>query len=315
VKSIDELLLGGEIRYSRADVIAKAGVGEEFTERLWRALGFAEVPDGQVAFTDGDVAALARIKDRLADDRLDEDTIIQLVRAVGQTTARLAEWQTSLMIGHLFDPADPDAVDDDTVAMLEASLADMEPLLVHAWRRQLAAAANRALTTSASGPQVPAVVGFADMVSFTRLSRDLADAELAAVVERFEAVSSDIVAGAGGRLVKTLGDEVLFTAESPVQGAEIALEISTAAGSEPDSPDVRAGVAYGPVLPLMGDVFGTTVNLASRLTSMARRGTVLVDERLAAELITHSGAFELVRIVRRPARGLGVIQPYVLRRR
>jgi adenylate cyclase len=76
---------------------------------------------------------------------------------------------------------------------------------------------------------------------------------------------------------------------------------------------VRVGMAYGPVLPLMGDVFGTTVNLASRLTAMARPGTALVDAGLATEL-RDDGAYELARIARRRVRGLGVVQPYVLRR-
>jgi adenylate cyclase len=68
------------------------------------------------------------------------------------------------------------------------------------------------------------------------------------------------------------------------------------------------------VLPLMGDVFGTTVNLAARLTSIARPGSVLIDAGLAAELGGATG-YQVQRLVRRPARGLGLIQPYVLRRR
>jgi adenylate cyclase len=72
-------------------------------------------------------------------------------------------------------------------------------------------------------------------------------------------------------------------------------------------------MAYGPVLPLRGDVFGTTVNLASRLTTMAHPGSALVDAGLAAEL-RDDDAYDLTRINRRRAHGLGVVQPYVLRR-
>ncbi|MFD0537852.1 adenylate/guanylate cyclase domain-containing protein [Actinomadura luteofluorescens] len=156
-------------------------------------------------------------------------------------------------------------------------------------------------------------VGFADMVSFTQVSRELEEIELARVVEWFEETAADIIASCGGRLVKTLGDEVLFSAGTPEIGAEIALTVAAAIQDETEVPDVRVGVAHGPVLPLMGDVFGTTVNLAARLTSLARPGAVVIDAELAACLEKAPG-YEVTRIVKRPVRGLGIIQPYVLRR-
>ena len=76
---------------------------------------------------------------------------------------------------------------------------------------------------------------------------------------------------------------------------------------------LRVGVAYGPVLALLGDVFGTTVNRASRLTSFARPGTVLIDEALAAQLKDEEG-FQVVAVRARHAHGLGQLQPYALRR-
>jgi adenylate cyclase len=77
-------------------------------------------------------------------------------------------------------------------------------------------------------------------------------------------------------------------------------------------PDVRVGVAYGPVVPLMGDLFGTTVNLAARLTAIARPGTIIVDSELADGLVDVPDV-EVGRLRRRPARGIGFVQPYVLR--
>jgi adenylate cyclase len=151
------------------------------------------------------------------------------------------------------------------------------------------------------------------MVSFTQMSRELTEPELARVVERFEETAADVVASRGGRLVKTLGDEVLFSADSPRLGGEIALSIAEAIKDETEMPDVRVGVAYGPVLPMRGDIFGTTVNLAARLTSIARPGSVVIDAELAGEL-EGCEDYTVTRIVRRPARGLGIIQPYVLRR-
>jgi adenylate cyclase len=231
--------------------------------------------------------------------------------------ARLAKWQVDILIEALTDPLEP----PDSAALrlimdnAETHIAELEPLLVHAWRRQLAAAGTRLLASQDSGElKSRAAVGFADLVAFTRTSRDLDERELARLVERFEVTASDVVAEHGGRLVKTLGDEVLFSADTARSGAEIGLSVAEAVREDAGIPDVRVGMAYGPVLPLRGDVFGTTVNLASRLTEMARPGTALVDAGLAAEL-RDDDAYALSRITRRRAHGLGVIQPYVLRRR
>lgn len=317
-RQIEELLLGGPLRYNRRETIKLAGVSEEFTFRLWRAFGFPHLSDDTVAFTEGDVTALVRIKELLDKGALDEDIIMRMVRAAGQTMARLAEWQVDIIVGALTDPLEPPAEDavSSVVEAAESHISDLEPLIVHAWRRQLAAAGTRALTASAGDAtpgRVHVAVGFADMVAFTQLSRQLDEHDLARLVERFEETCADVIAEHGGRLVKTLGDEVLFSAETPRTAVEIGLRIGAAvAGTE--VPDVRVGLAYGPVLPLMGDIFGTTVNLAARLTSMARPGTVLVDTGIADEL-TGDPAYELIRIVRRPVRGLGIVQPYALRLR
>ena len=319
LRQIEELLLGGELRFTRVDAIELAGVSEEFTQRLWRALGFPHLADETVAFTEEDVAALVQVAELRQAGVLDEEIVLRMVRAVGQTMARLAKWQIDILVGALTDPLEPPA--PETVQLIlenaESHIADLEPLLVHAWRRQLAAAGTRVLAAAASDDASPGrvrtAVGFADLVAFTRTSRDLDERGLAQLVERFEEAASDVIAEHGGRLVKTLGDEVLFSTETPRLGAEIGLCIAEVVRDDGEIPDVRVGMAYGPVLPLMGDVFGTTVNLASRLTAMARPGTALVDAGMAGEL-RGDDAYGLARIARQRVRGLGTVQPYVLRR-
>lgn len=297
------------------------GVSMEFAERLWRAFGYPQPADDAIAFTEGDISALLRIRKLMDAGVFDEDHVIRMVRAVGQTMARLAEWQVGILVGDFAEVQDspsPESV-RAIVELVETHIGDLEPLIAHAWRRQLAASGARAMTlTVAEDEAVPIrthlVVGFADMVSFTQTSRRMDEGGLARMVESFEETTADLIAAKGGRLVKTLGDEVLFSAEAARAGCEIALGIGEAVAAHANIPDVRVGVAYGPVLPLMGDVFGTTVNLAARLTSIARPGSVLIDAGLAAELDGSAG-YEVQRLVRRPARGLGLIQPYVLRRR
>ncbi|MGR6923800.1 adenylate/guanylate cyclase domain-containing protein [[Actinomadura] parvosata] len=309
-EEIERLLVGLPPRYTRAEVAAKSGVPQELAERIWRALGFAQRADDAVAFTEADVDALRRVRSMLDGGLLDEPTVIRMARALGQTTARLAQWQAEIMIGTMLPP---EPSEDDLATVLDTArglMPDFEHVLIHVWRAQLAAAGTRLLAIADVNDEpvptrVAMAVGFADLVSFTRRSRELGEKELAELVEGFEARASDVVAGHGARLVKTLGDEVLFTAQEPGQAAAIALDLV-------ETEELRIGMAYGPVLPMMGDVFGTTVNLAARLTAIARPGTILVDEALAAGL--DGGPYEPHRIRRRPARGLGVVQPYVLRR-
>ena len=169
--------------------------------------------------------------------------------------------------------------------LAERLLPEIEPLLVHVWRLQLAATVDRVVDDDATlVDAVHLTVGFADLVGFTRLSRRLEQRELAAVVERFEQGALDLVTAAGARLVKTLGDEVLLIAERPLSAVDAGLALVDAFVEDEQVPELRVGLATGLVISRMGDVFGTTVNLASRLTSLARPGTVLVDKTTAEEI-------------------------------
>ena len=121
-------------------------------------------------------------------------------------------------------------------------------------------------------------VCFVDIVGYTTQSRSLDGPELVEWVDRFEQDTTTLVVDRAGQVIKTIGDEVLFTVSDPVAAVEIALAL-TARGDDPDDPfpAVRAGIAHGAVVRRLGDVFGSTVNAASRLTSAARPGCVLVD--------------------------------------
>ncbi|TDB74840.1 adenylate/guanylate cyclase domain-containing protein, partial [Actinomadura sp. KC216] len=291
---IEETLLGGPLRYTRKEVEALAGVPDDYARRIWQALGFPTPPDDEVAFTDGDVAALREIKDLLGSDLVDEDMVLQLARAVGQTMGRLASWLGDVWLQRLGELPSDEPLTPELVTAALAATEELRPaferLLLHGWRRQLTAAGMRAAATTASAQADPAAgiahlaVGFADVVSFTRLSRRLDGDALAAFIERFEVTTAEIVAEHGGRIVKTLGDEVLFVASDPRSAAEIALRIAERFNEDPDFPKVRVGLAYGEVIQRLGDVFGTPVNLAARLTATAYPGTVLIDTTLASTL-------------------------------
>jgi adenylate cyclase len=156
-------------------------------------------------------------------------------------------------------------------------------------------------------------VGFADLSRFTSLSNGLDDSALGHLVEDFESRCTDIVTARGGRIVKTLGDAVLFVADAPDAGTRIGLELVGQIARRPDIPDVKVGLASGSVLNRLGDVFGPPVNLAARLTHVARSNRVLVDERTAAHL--DGDEFETRTLPPRPLRGFGNVSPVTVSRR
>jgi len=313
---LDALLLGAPRRYNREEAAELAGVPLERARLYWRALGFANTGSA-VAFTDADVEAMAHIARLVGDGTLTEDMAIGITRALGHTTARLASWQVDLVLDQLSAGTGLRSGLSVSEAYQTARtlLPELEQMLLHAWRRQLAASVDRVLSDDDTLVDASHVtVGFADLVGFTRLSRRLDQRDLAALVERFEQAGADLVTAAGARLVKTLGDEVLFIAETPGSAAEAALSLLEAFGGDESVPDLRIGLATGLVIARMGDVFGTTVNLASRLTSLARPGSAVVDVATAEDL-ADDARFETLALWRRPLRGLGLVEPHALRRR
>ncbi len=315
-EAIEARLLGGPRRYRRDEVAEAAGVPVEYARRLWRAVGFPDVGDVAVAFTDEDLAALRRLLRLVNGGVLDDELAVSVTRAMGHNAARLAEWLVDAMVEHLVDEQGSTVEEATRVAAetVTEHLDDLESLLVFVWRRQLAAVAGRALAGAARETVTGRLsVGFADLVSYTRLSQKLEERELAALVDRFGRRSADVIAGAHGRLVKTVGDEVLFVADDAADAALIGLELAEVMAEDPDLPDVRVGIATGTVLTRMGDVFGRTVNLASRLTALAAPGSVLVDSDTAQALDGHP-AFALDVQRTRAVRGMGLVRPGVVRR-
>jgi adenylate cyclase len=312
-QELERLLLGGPRRYTRREVAEKAGVSLERVTRLWRALGFATVPDDEVVFTDADIEAVRTAEGLVSSGLLDPRLEVPVTRAFGQHLSRLAEWQVHMLWSLLAENGE--STDDQQVARLVGRLLpDLERAQTFVWRRHLAAFAGRA-------PDMPEenlqrrreVAGFVDMVGYTRMTRQLDEAELSEVLERFEAIATEAVAEHHGRIVKMIGDEVLFVADSPGEAAEIALALVAAADGDDRVPAVRAGLAFGHILSRFGDVYGAVVNLASRLTTIARPGTVLVDRELATALGERAG------YVLRPGRPVSVrgysrLRPYTLRR-
>lgn len=311
---VEQILLGGRPKYTRAEVAERSGVSPERAKGFWRALGFATADDDAVVFTDGEVKALRIADELMRAGLLDPTQAVSTARMLGQHMSRLAESQVLVLRDVVI--ANPElAADERSLARLvERIVPDLEYLQTFVWRRHLAAYAGRALVTPDEDLEARhQVVGFADMVGFTTLTRRSSEGELVAVVDRFDALTAEVVAENHGRIVKMLGDEVLFVADTPDHGAEIALALLERAEADDQVPSLRAGLAYGRVLSRFGDIYGSVVNLASRLTSIARPSTVLIDRELARALEDHP---EYMVRHRRPVsvRGYARLRPSVLRR-
>ena len=307
---LTEAFLREPRRYTSHQVADMAGVPVYRARRFWRALGFANVADDALEFTDSDVDGLRTLLGMVSDGVYDEEHVLLMARSLGRATARLAESQAEL---------GADALDQAGVPLSERPRAwrrradrvmpDLARLLVYAWRRQLAASAHRLVEQETSAARL--AVGFADLVGFTRLSRQITETELAGLVDRFEGRSADVVTSGGGRIVKTLGDSVLFVSGKAHEAAEIGLRLIETHAKDKGMPQLRVGLAVGPVLGRMGDVFGTPVNLASRLTALAYPDTILAGPEMAEEL-EGDRAFELRPVSRLSVRGLGELVPFTL---
>ncbi|MEU1204993.1 adenylate/guanylate cyclase domain-containing protein [Nocardia sp. NPDC005825] len=317
---VEHSLLGGPRRYTRTQVAEMSGVPLERARKLWVALGFpAAATDDEVAFTDNDVAAVRAFAELNPATVTSEQSQIAAARTVGQAMARLAEWQADLInreIEEQLAAAGQAVTPELRREATTRAVTVLSELQDYAWQRHMAAALSR--THESDGATRHLLVGFADMVGYTRLSRHLDPDELTELLEAFETTTTEVITAHGGWVIKNVGDEVMFAAEKPRDGARIALEMHTAiarvAQTISEMPQIRVGLAYGPVLTRFGDLYGTVVNVAARLTGVARPGTVLVDDGAAAELDGDDAlALRHLRSVR--VKGIPRLRSHVVRER
>lgn len=280
---LDLGVLPGERRWTRDDVAARAGVPFSVASAFWRGLGFPDAPPGEKAFTDYDVAALKAAIEGLGGPA-DLERGVQVTRITAAAMARVAEVWVDMLVDRARElREDPEIEPGDAALRLlaEFDLDKMVPMLDYTYRRQIIAALDRRFGWAAAAEDMlddeqEVVVGFADLAGYTSLSQELDDGELTELVLRFEAITHDVIAEQGGRLVKMLGDEVMFVAPDVADAAVIALRLLDAHENDELLPAVRVGLDVGPVLAREGDYYGPTVNRAARLVNLARRGTAVV---------------------------------------
>ena len=329
MEELEHRLIGGKREFRRREVAAEAGISILSARKLWRAMGFPELSDDEVFFTGRDMEALRTMVGLVRDGKLTEETAISLMRSVGQMTDRMVVWQVEALIE---DMVTNQAMSDrqarrELIDILPQIIAPIEELVLYSWRRQMNSAIHRLSLRAETGVAaynqhtgevdddtplpLARAVGFADLVSYTSLSRRMNERTLAQLVQRFEAKSAEIISIGGGRLVKTIGDEVLYVAETPQAGARIALSLCRELGADELLPQTRGAVVWGRLLSRLGDIYGPTVNMAARLTSLAEPGRVLTDAN-TANALRNDARFVLTAQEITAVRGFGEIQPYEL---
>ncbi|MBW4095677.1 MAG: adenylate/guanylate cyclase domain-containing protein [Acidobacteria bacterium] len=330
-RALETLLLGGERHLKRREVAAGAGVSLLSARKLWRAMGFPNLGDADVAFTQADQDALVTVIDMVREGKLTEEAAISVSRAIGQMTDRMVVWQVEALVEDMVEEQglSDAAARRALVAQLPGLIEPLEKVLLYSWRRQLNAGVQRLAVRAQAGLDASAqgrdgdeddsplplarAVGFADLVSYTSLSRRMNEKTLARLVQRFENKCAEIISVGGGRLVKTIGDEVLFIAETPSAGAEISLALAETFSADEVLPEARVSLVWGRTLSRLGDIYGPTVNLAARLTSLAEPGTVLMDLATASAL-RNDDRFVLEPQETQDIRGFGEIKPVRLLR-
>ncbi|HEU4658003.1 MAG TPA: adenylate cyclase regulatory domain-containing protein [Capillimicrobium sp.] len=281
-----ERLIGGQTRYTPAEVAELSGVPAEFLADLRRAQGLP-VPDrDDRELTEADLEA-ARLVRTFWDAGLDPDDMLEVTRILGRALSQAAEAMRRMTLRLVLEPG---ADEHDLAVRYAEAAAQLEPLtapmlghmlnlhLRHAVRTELLEAAERQTGQMPGARDV--AVGFADLVGFTRLGEEVDPGRLGAVAGRLEALASEVVT-LPVRVVKTIGDAVMLVSPDADALLEAALTLVEAADAEgEDFPQLRCGLAYGPALQRAGDWYGRPVNLASRLTTIARPASVLCSPEL-----------------------------------
>jgi adenylate cyclase len=275
-----ERVLGGH--HTAREVAEQAGIEVEWLLRVRRALGLPEARSDERVFSDDDVKASQALK-LLIDAGLPENGLIESTRVLGEGMSRFAATITAMFAQTFLQRGDSEL---DVALRYEAMATELtpatEPILAAALSAHLRENTRRAMLgraqREAGSPETnqEVVVCFADLVGFTALGGQIAAEELGSLAGRLAELAAE-VAAEPVRLVKTIGDAAMFVSPqaAPMIAAALAL---VEAVEEAELPSLRTGLASGSALQRAGDWYGNPVNIASRVTAIARPGSVLCTE-------------------------------------
>ena len=283
----DVLLQSGPQTYTLRTAADAIGVAIEVVEQAWSMLGLTIAGPDTAVLSQADVESLATWVEMRR--QLGADAADGFLRVLGSTVARLAEALSSMIrtsspnmwLGH--------SGDELATAMAYREAARFIPrigAMIDAVHRHHLVGTRTFIEGVVRGPSAGLLcgVGFVDLSGFTALTQTLTPAELSATLSEFGDGASDVVHAHGGRVVKFLGDAVMWVSSDPERLAKIALDLVDHPRAREEGIPVRAGLGYGEILALNGDYFGNAVNLAARLVAAAAPGQILAAAELYEQL-------------------------------
>jgi adenylate cyclase len=281
----DRVIVGNE-RFTSGEVAAMSDVEEDFLVRARRAMGLPIPEPDEAVYTEAELES-ARMIHVVRAAGISDEEVLDLLRVLGRGLSQAAEVFRAVPLKLILQPgmSEPDLARSYARAA-EQLYPLVDPLVSNVLALHMRHATQSTVVSELerSGGQLPGsreiAIAFADLVGFTRLGEEVAPDELGRLALRLEAIATE-VATPPVRLVKTLGDAAMLASPEPepLLGATLAL-IEAADAEGEDFPGLRAGAAFGQALPRAGDWFGRPVNLASRITAVARPSSLLVDRSL-----------------------------------
>jgi adenylate cyclase len=277
-----ERVLSDGSRYTAADISEKADLDLDFLLASWQAAGLAKAGEDERQYTDSDLET-AKIMKQFLDAGVPAEELQDFARVLGNAMSRVAQAGNALVANSTIESGGNEH--DLAVGFAEAArefLPRMAPLLhrsleLHTREQLRQVVVGRAELDGERAPGVRTIaVAFADIVGYTRLGEELPPDQLGTVARRLANMGAEIATGPV-RLIKTIGDAVMLVSPEPAPLVDAMLALVERAEENSDEmPPLKAGVAIGEALNRNGDWYGRPVNLAARITSVARPGSVLV---------------------------------------
>ncbi len=273
----DAVRRSGPPTYSLRTAAEALGQPVDDVARHWAMLGLTVTGPDDIALSRADIDALATCA--ALEEQWSADGTAGLLRLIGAAAARLAEAEATLTRTSQPDFWITTSHDELTTARTYRSLAELIPrigALIDAVHRQHLERPNLfGNVLSDPSANLECGVGFVDLSGFTALSQKLSPADLTALLSGFSATSSEIVHDHDGRLVKFIGDAVMWVSSTPERLVRTATDLLGHPRVRQSGLRLRAGLSYGTVLAINGDYFGNAVNLAARLVDAASPGQIL----------------------------------------
>ncbi|HTX10029.1 MAG TPA: adenylate cyclase regulatory domain-containing protein [Solirubrobacteraceae bacterium] len=279
-------VLGGDLLYTHDEVVERSGVDGAMLDQLRQAMGFPRAEPEELAFSDADIES-ARLAMQAYSLGVSEEDLIDVTRVLSRGLAQSADLMREVALRRVLEPG----LSERELAERLSLSADMllpiiRPLVGHLLMLHMRGITQDEMIGAAerAGGVLPGVrdvsVAFADLVGFTRVGEEVLPAELGRVAARLETMALSLALPPVS-LVKSIGDAVLLVSPDPEPLLHCSLSLIDAADAEGEAyPQLRVGVARGPAQRHAGDWYGRPVNLASRVTGVARPGSVLATSEV-----------------------------------